>query len=83
MDATTSISTILSNELSNIFNWISANKIKVNTEKFNFLNFSYRQNLMLPPIKLNSSYTYQTDSIKFLGLITDKNLNFKQHITVL
>ena len=82
-DATTRISTILSNELSNIFNWISTNKIKVITEKCNFIQFSYRQNLMLPPIKLTTSNLYQTDTIKFLGLIIDKNLNFKQRIKVI
>ena len=72
--ATTSTSTILSNELSNIFNWISAIKIKVNTEKWNFIHFSYRQNLMLP------SYIHQTDRTKFLGLVIDKNPNFKPHM---
>ena len=82
-DATTSIPTILSNELSNVFKWISANKLKVNTEKCKFIHFSYRQNLNFPPIKINSSSIYQTDSIKFLGIIIDKNLNFKQHITVM
>ena len=82
-DASTSISSILSNELSNVLNWISANKIKVNTEKFKFIKFSYKKNLMLPSIKINSSYIYQTDSINFFGLIIDKNLNFKQHVTVM
>ena len=77
-NATTLLSNIFNNELSNVFNGISANKLKVDTEKCKLIHFSYRQNLKLPPTKINSSCIYQTDSIKFLGIIIDKNLNFKQ-----
>ena len=78
-----SLSTVLSNQLTSVFDWISKNKLKVNIEKCEFIYFSYRQNLTLPPIKINSSCIYQTHSIKFLGIVIDKNLNFKQHITAM
>ena len=41
-NANTSASAVLSNELSRVFSWNSANKIKVNTKKFKLFNFSYR-----------------------------------------
>ena len=74
---TTSMSTILSSEPLNIFNSISVNEIKVNTEKCNLIHFSFKQDLMLLLTKLKSIYIDQTDRITFLGLVIDKNLNIR------
>ena len=81
--ADTSISNVLSYQLTSVFDLISVNKFKVNIENCKFHHFSYRQYLILPPININSSCIFQTDCIKFLGVIIDKNLNFKQHITAM
>ena len=81
--AATSLSTVLSNQLTSVFDWISKNNFKINTEKIKFTHFSYRQNLTLPPIKINSCCINQIESIKFIGIVFHKNLNFKQHITAI
>ena len=43
---------------------------------------SYIPNLNLQLIQINSKWIYHTDSIKLLGNIIDKNLNFMKHITL-
>ena len=70
--AATSISTVLSCHLTSVFNWISANKLEVNINKYEFISFSDRKSLILLLLKIKSSCIYQTDSLKFLGIIIDK-----------
>ena len=50
-----SISQTLNAEISKVFQWLNSNKIKVNTEKCNFISFSYRKTINLPPIQVNSN----------------------------
>ena len=37
----------------------------------------------LPPIQIKSNCTHETDKIRFLGLIIDKHLTFKPHISII
>ena len=74
------ISDILTTELININNWINSNKIKLNSDKSNFIMFSYRKNIEINQIQFGNSYIRKTDSTKFLGIVIDKNLTFKEHI---
>ena len=56
--ASTSMSTVLSYQRTSIYDWISANKLEVNIEKCNFIQFSYKKSLILHPMKINSSSIY-------------------------
>ena len=82
-DSVRMISNTLNQEMSKVFQWLNSNKIKVNIDKCNFINFSYRKQIALQPIRVNSSYILETDQIKFLGIIIDKHLTFKYHINAI
>ena len=43
--------------------------------------FSYRKSFQSRPLKLGDSFTQETYQTKFLGLVLDKNLTFKYHIS--
>ena len=70
----------INNALLKVDEWLMENKISVNHEKSNFIIFSYRKKVALPALKLGSSFINETESTKFLGLILDSHLDFKDHI---
>ena len=74
-----SIKNELENRLLPIYNWLISNRLKVNSQKSNFIIFSYRKNLNLSPIKFGDNLLTQVDSTKFLGIYIDEHLNFKLH----
>ena len=45
--------------------------------------FSYRKLLHLTNIKIGSATIEETNNIKFIGIIFDKHLTFKQHVDVI
>lgn len=72
---------VINNHLSNIYKWTCANKIKINVDKTKFIIFSYRKEFHLSgPIVVGNEMIQQTDSVKFLGIILDQNLNFSLHV---
>ena len=71
----------LEDELHVIHSWLNANRLKLNSDKSHFICFSYRKNINMRPIKIGNGTINEVNSTKFLGLILDKNLNFKEHIT--
>ena len=77
------IHTTISSNLMKVFKWLTENKIKVNVDKCKFIIFSYGRKLTLPPLVLGDGVIMETDSYKFLGLILDKKLNFKNHLVML
>ena len=66
-------------ELESVYNWLKMNKIKINLDKSKFMVFSYGKKYLLSSLKFGNGSITSTDSIKFLGIIVDKNLNFKDH----
>ena len=68
-------------KLLSIGSWLNANRLKLNSSKSNFICFTYRKNITLPPIRIGNSIISEVNSTKFLGVILDKNLNYKEHIT--
>ena len=70
-------------ELTKINNWLIKNKIQININKSKYILFSYRKNILLPPIFFNQQLLTNTESIKFLGITLDKNLNFHNHINLI
>ena len=70
----------LESELEPVYNWLVMNKIKINYDKSKFIVYSYRKRYELGPLKFGNSQLHSTDNTKFLGLIIDKNLNFKAHV---
>ena len=63
-------------------NWFLSNRIKINTNKSNFIVYSYRKNILILPDKMNGfdNFIIQTNSSNFLVITIDKHLNFGEHI---
>ena len=72
----------LNNELARVSEWLVANKLSLNVGKSNFLLF--RQNNKQPPpsinVKINGLPVDEKDHAKYLGILIDNKLSFKNHI---
>jgi hypothetical protein len=71
----------INRELQKVSMWLKANKICINIKKTKYILFSYRRNAHFPCIKIGDGLIEETNSAKFLGIIIDKNLTFKEHIS--
>ena len=72
-------------DLKLLCNWLNANKIALNNNKTELIVFKHHSkklnyNLKL---KLNGRRLFPSQSIKYLGVIIDENLNWCQHIKAL
>ena len=76
-----SIKQKLEHELESIYNWLKMNKIKINYEKSKFIMFSYGKEYSICNLKFGNGLISVTDSTKFLGIMIDKNLKFRSHIS--
>lgn len=71
-------------ELKSVMNWISANQLKLNISKSNLILFQNRSlKNSLQPVPIEDEFIRQVKCTKFLGILIDENLNFKQHIDLL
>ena len=66
----------------NITNWLSANKICQNISKTEAVLFKSSRKLKDVPLKLklNGNRLQPTNSVKYLGMKFDENLNWKQQL---
>ena len=72
---------VVNSELEKIKNWLDTNKLFINHAKSNFIIFS---NLKLKhrfSIKLDNVEISQSHNTKYLGVIIDDKLNWKDHIS--
>ena len=69
-------------DLKNLTYWLNANKIALNVKKTELVIFKHQRKKLDSPIKikLNCKRLYPSKSVKYLGIKTDENLNWKQHI---
>lgn len=76
------LQTCVNNELKRVHSWLCANKLSLNIDKTNFVIFHPRQKKIINSISLNinNKPIKQKDSIKYLGIIMDSNLSWKEHI---
>ena len=77
--------TTANNELENINEWFKANKLYLNVKKTNYILFYSRRKtdnlpLKLPQMHINNNEIKRVTSTKFLGVIIDENLTFKEHL---
>ena len=68
-------------ELNKINKWLIKNRLSLNTAKTVTINFSKRANFS-PSIslKMNDVNLIHSNDVKYLGVLIDKNLNFKPHV---
>ena len=74
-------------ELNEIAVWFKANKLTLNEGKAKYTFFhKFRQKdnilLKLPMLAINGKVIERTTSIKFLGILLDEHLSWKNHISV-
>ena len=70
--------------LTNIRDWMNMNKLKMNDSKTEFIMFGSRQQLLKltsTSIYVNNCQVEMSNSVKYLGVQLDMNLNLKKHIT--
>ena len=62
--------------------WLIANKLTLNVDKSNFIIISSAKKTSPHKVALtiNNSPLIEKDSIKYLGVLIDKNLTWKQQI---
>ena len=72
----------INKELDNISEWLTANKLKLNVSKSNFIIFHNKANKTKHSLDLNinGENLKQKVSTKYLGLLIDDQLNWKHHI---
>ena len=75
-------------ELININTWFQTNKLSLNVDKTKYVLFhkSRQKNkipLNLPSLKIDQTEIKREQSLKFLGVLVDENLNWKNHIDLL
>ena len=75
-------------ELKKLNEWFKANKLSLNADKTKYTFFhklSKRDNipLKLPHLLINDTIIKRENAIKFLGVIIDENLTWKNHITTI
>lgn len=70
----------INKELDNVNNWLMSNKICINAGKTNFISFSYRLDINMPPIQIGLASISEVNNTKFLGIYLDSHLDYKKHI---
>jgi hypothetical protein len=69
----------INSELSNILNWLCANRLLLNIEKSNFVVFQRKLPFNLK-LTLNNIPLQQEKYIKYLGIFIDSNLSWKPQV---
>ena len=72
-------------ELHNINAWFISNKLSLNVKKtkFSFFHKAIRRDdlpLVLPKLYIDNQVIKRRPSIKFLGILLDENLSWKEHL---
>ena len=75
-------------ELNNVYDWLTANKLTLNTRKSNFVIFcppqrklTYQPRIVIFDSNQNKKVALEhKDYVKHLGILIDKNLSWKHHI---
>jgi hypothetical protein len=75
-----SLCTEMSQELSKLNTWFSVNKLSLNVSKTNFILFAGKKCINDINININNENIERVYSTKFLGVLIDSKLTWKEHI---
>ena len=75
-------------KLNKVFRWFNANKLSLNKDKTKYTFFHKAREkdnipLKLPSLFINDREIKRITSIKYLGVLIDEHLTWKEHITVI
>ena len=80
-DPKSNINERINTEINQINEWLCSNKLSLNIKKSKFMLFHQpNKKFNIPKIAINSIEIEQVDSFNFLGITTDKQLTWKQHV---
>ena len=74
---------LINKDLKNLTNWLNANKISLNVSKTELVFFKPKRKFVdfnSLKVKLNRKRIFPSDSVKYLGIKIDKQLNWKIHV---
>ena len=76
------LETIVNSGLINISDWLISNKLTLNVSKSNFIiiHLPQRKRNKQATIKINGENLEEKSHTEYLGVLIDKNLNWKTHI---
>ena len=78
------LESVANTELTKVYEWLTANRLTLNIKKSNYVIFCPHQKALVHHIfdneKQSQSNLECKDYVKYLGLLLDKNLSFKNHI---
>ena len=67
-------------ELKKVFDWLKSNKLTLNIAKSKYMIITNKRNIDPLRIYIDGTELGECESYKYLGVIFDKNLNWKHHI---
>ena len=75
----------INEELKNVSDWLDANKLSLNITKSNFVMFHPPQKRLLFSLNIyiKDKILKERDCIKYLGVMIDTNLRWKEHVNYL
>lgn len=73
----------LNSDFQLLADWMNFNKLAINVTKSKCMIFSFRNINAVPPVKISNMPLEYVKEIKYLGLVIDDRLSFKQHIICL
>ena len=73
---------LVNTDLKHLVHWLNANKISLNVKKTEMVIFQSKQNKFEGDlkIKLCGKRLYPSESVKYLGVKIDTNLNWEHHV---
>ena len=74
------IERLVNPQLEKVSEWLLANKLSLNVSKSNFLIISPKKVVKPINLSINNENLKQENYTKYLGIIIDEKLNWKQHI---
>ena len=75
------LETVVNKELKKLSLWLNANRLALNISKTNFVIFAAKNKpLKSVTILINKKAIQQSEYVKYLGILIDSQLTFKNHI---
>ena len=74
----------VSNELNKVNSWLSLHKLSLNTDKIKYMTFyTWQKNIDPLTFSINGKQIEKVKLFKFLGIMFDEHLTWKNHITMI
>ena len=76
-----SLERTVNSELNKLFLWLNVNRLSLNIDKTNFIYPYNKPKKKCITIKINNKAIKEKEYIKYLGVLIDSTLSWKQHVS--